>query len=124
MTVSNEIKFFDLLSQIESTTLIRLREAYLGLASGQIESLQYQAIIEDVLTLVASAIDLYTCDDMQAGIAAMEPGLAKSYRRMASAANDMETGLLMMQLHANPAQVQAGLKKVEEGLLKVEPQVQ
>lgn len=107
----------------ESKNLIRLREAYQGVASGTLSNDEYSAIVEEVLELIESALELYASPYMQERVAKMEPGPANVYKQMSAAAKEMYAGLTQMLKYldsGNLGDAEAGLKKVESGLWKVD----
>ena len=107
----------------EAKNLLKLKEAHQGLASGRLSAEEYSAVVEDVLSIVESALELYNSAYMKDQLSRMEPPAADIYKKMAAAAAEMEKGLARMLKYGESgslADVEAGLAKVEEALWKVD----
>lgn len=100
----------------ESKNLLRMKQAVADLKSGG-SSADFVAAVDEVLTLVNSALELYTSPYMQQRIAAMEPGPAQIYQQMAGTAKEMSASLQAMRTLKD---VDSGLSRFEAALWRID----
>lgn len=107
-------------SMHESKNLKKVAGAWQGLRQGTLAPDAYLAVVEEVLTLADSALDLYASAYMQHRVTTMEAGPAEVYHSLSAAALEMQAGLEAMLDYANPSQVVEGFKRFEAGLWQVD----